>query len=44
MALRVFAHYFADTDGVRSSGKRLDEVCPALFYRVRVTSPFAPNP
>jgi hypothetical protein len=33
MAMRAFACYFADTDGVRSSGKTLDEVYRDLVAR-----------
>jgi hypothetical protein len=33
MAMRAFAYYFADTDGVRSSGKTLDEVYRDLVAR-----------
>jgi hypothetical protein len=44
MAMRAFACYFADTDGVRSAGKTLDEVYAELVAREAESARTTPAP
>ncbi|MBR1587450.1 MAG: hypothetical protein IJ658_03900 [Kiritimatiellae bacterium] len=44
MAMRAFAYYFADTDGVLSSGKTFDETYDELVARAEEDARITPSP